>query len=648
MDSKAVIVLKKFMNVLVTTEKRADRALDDAVRISSGGKFKTMLALQSSFINNIKKYSANYDDSSASGRTESRAAIEAFLKKYCGINLNNNDTGSISGRDAGSRMIKDVNNVVADSVASIKKFKLPASSSTWIEGLHVHWPTASSSLEKFIIKGLNTSWIANSLRLIRESYGISFYANHLLSKELFVKFTNNPNDQYSARAGITNYRYDGSKLVAELGLMINLAQAKNIDRKSVSGAVNNGAWMMDGTISHELTHALMASSMDAYNGMVWLPAYITEGLAELVVGADSRLKWGEDDIKLASSNNTGVLKGAFSNISPENRLYLRSYSAGYMLLRYLAKQANYTYPKLPKGIKGNTKRTGITVTSKAKGTFDALYYGDKIKTVTFDAKAKKTTVLANEINNKITVNGTSNKAYGDDGNDTIIIKAGKSNYGFGEEGNDKFYIYGGKNHKVSGGIGDDRIVLSGGSNNTVHGNAGDDVLVVAKNAGAGNIIYGDAGNDTITVNVSKKVKVFGGSGDDIININKGKGHIIDLAAGTNIVSVAAKNVILNQKSKKAADNITVKWSKNIGTLRINSVANAAAKYGDTLAVNGADSTDFDFSKTVINGMDTLALKAKADNGCGIDITGWEKGAFSGIYFGDIYLSHAQINEKAGF
>ncbi|MBR1859365.1 MAG: hypothetical protein IJ797_07690, partial [Selenomonadaceae bacterium] len=63
----------------------------------------------------------------------------AFLKNECGIDLTNADTGSVTGWDAGNRVVKDKYNVVSQASRPMN-WSLPSSSMTMINGLEISWP----------------------------------------------------------------------------------------------------------------------------------------------------------------------------------------------------------------------------------------------------------------------------------------------------------------------------------------------------------------------------------------------------------------------------------------------------------------------------------------------------------------------------
>ena len=120
-------VIKKFMGVL-----SAGMSANDAFNVASGGKYKSQYDFQESMKADINSYIAG--GGTASG----------FLKEKCGININNTDTGAITGSDAGGRADK-TNTSVVPQASSPVNWSLPASDMTVIKGLEVYWPTGYSA-----------------------------------------------------------------------------------------------------------------------------------------------------------------------------------------------------------------------------------------------------------------------------------------------------------------------------------------------------------------------------------------------------------------------------------------------------------------------------------------------------------------------
>ena len=262
------------------------------------------------------------------------------------------------------------------------------------------------------------------------------------------------------------------------------------------------------------------------------------------------------------------------------------------------------------------------------------------------------TVYARKGNDKITVyEGNNHFINGDDGNDTIEVKNGNVHSINGGKGNDTLKIKGGNYHYVFGDAGDDTIYVDAGEVNVVMGGSGNDTIYVRKQAmgsyysGTAGGIQGGAGNDTIKVQAGIHHEIRTGSGSDKVELTGGSDHYVFLDKGTNIVQVSTADVTLQQTSKKSIDKITVNWSKEIGTLQINTVANASSKYKDYLTITGVKSSDVLIGFTGRNS--TNLSIASYDMSNIINIIEWVNNkSFSGIQFDDKKMSFSKINKIA--
>lgn len=122
-DYKPEDSMKRFMHSLAISEGDIDKRINDAVSAATKGYIKT------------------YDDLvTAMGNDRAAAGSgDAFLKQYCNINLDNEDTGSILGSDAGGRFGKNAEEAVWEA-GSTKYWTNPTADDTYINGLHVKWP----------------------------------------------------------------------------------------------------------------------------------------------------------------------------------------------------------------------------------------------------------------------------------------------------------------------------------------------------------------------------------------------------------------------------------------------------------------------------------------------------------------------------
>ncbi len=318
-------VMKAFMKSLDEATTSGSDVLDEAINYATGGTITDKAELVSNFMRDLNAASSYTD----------------FLSDKCGIILGNADTGAITGSDAGGSTTKTAESVVPETVA-VTSWGLPTTgSSTTIEGLTVNWPTAGVSgrgftdAEKHILKGLNSDWIQKSLALVQESYGLDFTYSDASVKTINVKFEEK-NDNTLA---YVSHSYNTSTgKASSLNLVVNMKYYKDIDPNSEDGALNTSSSMyhqagyLDRTIAHEFTHAVMAANINYFSS---LPMYIKEGAAELVHGIDDERQTNIVNLLNTTSGKT-KLQTIFNSGGTQGDS--DPYAAGYVLLRYLAKQ----------------------------------------------------------------------------------------------------------------------------------------------------------------------------------------------------------------------------------------------------------------------------------------------------------------------
>lgn len=595
-------VIKAFMHSLDETSLSGTAALDEAVKYASGGKFKTYNALIESFVKDCKKYSG-----------------DKFLKTYCGIDLSNKDTGAITGWDAGGLVVKTAKSVVEETGELDTTFTdntftvngLEVFLTSFIEGekgnryydyerekeesTRTQYNDLPNETQQYIWRALKTWWAGSVLDLIAESYGdnYSFKSNSsATAKSLcfgFMKYDINIDAETKPYSDIN----DETNTPAILSLLINTAVYGSLSKGGNPDGKASTIWSiiaqnpyLDRTLAHEMTHAVMMANIDNFGS---LPQSIKEGMAELTAGIDDERK---DKIKELSKASTKTLKKAL-DVTNTGTGYENSYAAGYMLLRYFAKQAS----NVPEGVHCDSDKTKIILASDYTGTtFNAEDYFSTIKEIDGTSLKSKVKLVGNSLANMIN-GGTKNdtllggagadKIYGkagndsidggdgkdllcgDSGNDTLTGGAGDDslwggtghdsliggNGGdtlSGEKGNDK--LFGGNGNDLLGG-GDDKDTLSGGSgNDTLWGDAGNDSLSGGKDndvlvGGIGNdTLCGDSGDDVLAGWDGKDILI-GGSGNDSLwgdagndSLSGGKGNdLLDGGDGADTLSGGTGN-----------------------------------------------------------------------------------------------------------
>lgn len=295
-------VIKNFMDSLDKTSLTGTDALSEAV--ASVSKFSSWAEL----INTMVKDCAAYNKDGT-----------AFLKDMCGIILDNDDTGAISGSDAGGNSTKTAESIVPESGS----WNYPNSSTFTVSGLTVNIQNFDSLSDsaKWIVGALYTWWIKESLSLIKSSFGFSFTESGTSVKTLDVYFYD------SSDGKLASSQYSRGQKSTELRLNINMHYYNDIDTSNPNGVGSSAALVtLDRTVAHELVHCIMSANVDYYEN---LPTSFKEGAAELVHGIDDKRP---SQIKSLSESSSS-LKQAMSGSGVD------AYAAGYIALRYLAKQA---------------------------------------------------------------------------------------------------------------------------------------------------------------------------------------------------------------------------------------------------------------------------------------------------------------------
>lgn len=520
--TSTVDTMKKFMNVLDTSSRGGLSGLNEAVQAVS--RFSSANDWIQNFINECN----DFNTTNSHGYT----SVDNFLAAVCDINLNNQDTGAITGKDAGGLTIKTPESIIPEN--NNGSFPTPGSKTT-IQGLTVKWPTTGYSgstltqSEQLVLYGLNSWWINESLNLINESYGLNFYNNSATISEISVKF----NYTQSSTLAYVNYSYSPSTgKSTQLNLSINMYHYNTIKSDNENGASDSTTTYLDRVIAHELTHAIMASTVDyAYK----LPQFAMEGLAELVHGIDDARKYTIRSLCLSSSRLSAAL-----NLYDTSTGTVDSYAAGYMALRYLAKQ-------------GQSTTDYITFTPTATMYYDTY---DSSKLIITESAATEVWL---DSRNKIKYDNIKN------------IDASSSN-----------------GQMILAGDTQQNTIISGRGNSSIWGGAGNVSDTLQGGTGATVFYYGiDEGNDIIqNYDVNKdmiylysgsNVTVNANSSDILLNI--GAQHItVKNTAGSNIIVQTSDGLKYNAWIGKENQANTIQYNKNYNFY-------AGGNQSDTLIIN---------------------------------------------------------------
>ena len=540
----AQTVIKNFMNKLDGTTSKGTTALDEAVK--SVSNFSSWSELTKTMVSDCKAYNGNYT---------------GFLKDMCDIVLDNEDTGAITGSDAGGDSTKTAESVVPESGT----INYPSSNTFTIQGLTVTVPALNSltDSQKFIVGGLYTWWIDSALTLINDSFGINFKEAGTSVKSIDVTFYNGG----AGEMAVTSY--SKTQKCTELHLKINMYYYNSIDTTNYNGVGSSAALTyLDRTIAHEMVHATMAANFDYFND---LPTVFKEGSAELLHGIDDKRRDKIQNLATSSSSLQSAFNGSGTN----------TYAAGYMAFRYLAKQAaNGRNPS--DSISGSSASndtstsTANTSTSTSTATTQATVSGStSINGTTLTVKGNFTEDIWLGEKNLIT-NKTSN--YANEGILTLdatqstgtIILAGNSKSDVIKSGSNGASLWGGAS-------GDD--VLIGGN--------GRDVFWYTS-GGGNDVVQNFTGGTSSTSDVLTIT-------DNNFSINRADGKLTCTMADEGTLSVSVGSDI-NQAIQYSTDG------RNI----------IGVKIGNTDSGN-----NFSYGKNIYyiggNGNDTLSIDNSAEN-----------------------------------
>jgi flagellin len=176
-------------------------------------------------------------------------------------------------------------------------------------------PTATDKLD--IIEALKRSWLAEGEALVQQFFGIEGDG-----APIEVKFV--AGQPYLAAVSFTGFEVATGRLTG-MTLNIDFSDFNPADWPNGAGAsgLNN-----DRIIAHELTHAIMARSMDMHD----LPLWFVEGTAEFIHGADARLF---NDLSATPGGSTAAKVATLMSTYLTANGSVQLYSAGYAAARYI-------------------------------------------------------------------------------------------------------------------------------------------------------------------------------------------------------------------------------------------------------------------------------------------------------------------------
>ena len=564
-------VMKNFMHSLDETDKSGRSALDDAVKSSSN--FKSYNEL-------VEKFQSDWKNA---------GNWHTFLVKYCGIILDNKDTGSILGKDAGGETSKGADDIILCKGDAI----YPEGTSFTVNGLTIYGIPPKESLtqdQQIIVQGLYSWWIRDALDLIEESYGLSYTEEKTTNSRMKLRL-------YAEEDGALAYvepHSDYEKEIESRTLGVNMAYFKNmsLDNRQGKVEINGTDYYLVRTIVHELTHGVMASNI---NYMPGLPLPIIEGAtAELIHGADDNRR--NNIIKYAKNEDSSFEK-LVKYLNPESagvEMGVMPYAGGYIFMRYFLKQAadtNFDY---------DSYRENVSVDDENFAT----NYFDKV------------TMTGSNLADTITNSGSNVTINAQDG--ANLIRNYSDDVKITSGADDDAISNSGSQVTIKAGAGDDSI-LNTSSQVTIKADTGDDLI---ENYGASSFIYGGAKHDTIS-NFGTNIFVSGGAGNDVLSNTNSNVTLSGDGGNDSIQSSGANSSV---KGGAGVDSIT-----NTGE---NAIIWSDA--GNDLIINGSDSSSIGLSETTTSDEDTdlssIGANSTIFGGAGKDsIQNSAKGSF--IYGG---------------
>ncbi len=489
-----VETMKRFVAYLDDTSKTdAEDALKYAVRECSG--FYDMQDAIDCFIADCR----NINDA------------ERFLVEKCGIILDNNDTGALTGWDAGGMTVKtDASIVPADGDADYPSSTFTRHRFTFTVPSRYFLNTQ----ERLVVQAFYSWWADSIIDLIEDSYELKFSSSDLNFNKAPISFYYDSSDAAAAYGGY--------------GIDINMSQVSFEESDRTGGG-------LDKTLAHEMTHVIQYASFNE-ELIEDLPHFMIEGMADLTAGRDN---WTVGEI----ADDPDTLAYYLTlDYTPSYTQDL--YSAGYMFMRYLtwhgSEESGATDENLfDDGSGGNANdvinRDGQNLKYGAQMTYDRSvdrYIGigeaalsvdddehvevwlngwdgktyDNIKNLDGGSARNEAILAGNNQSNEIRGGSGTNLMWGGDlGDDTLIG---------GEGGNTYFYLY------------------TNGAD--VIENARDDDLINLLNIGLEEINFGDiqmdGGSIKIGMNDGGSIKV-NGAADVIFQLNNGVGFKADRSTG---------------------------------------------------------------------------------------------------------------------
>lgn len=243
--------IKKLLATMFSSKNNNSEALDEGIRSISN--FSGAADLVNSVVIEANHYKVK------------GVSTDTFLLDRCGINLNNEDIGAITGADAGG-VLKTADSVVPEY--SDERKWLPSDTTSDIgSNLIIKWPAnviASMNAkrdsgapgdaytpEERIVSGLYSWWIAEGLKLVEESTGANLA---ITGKTWTLNIIFENTTKHTTRIATDTYNKN-IKLYIDIGTFNDIL----IDKNGYNS--NYRLYYFDRLVSHELTHATLTACL---------------------------------------------------------------------------------------------------------------------------------------------------------------------------------------------------------------------------------------------------------------------------------------------------------------------------------------------------------------------------------------------------
>lgn len=494
-------------------------------------------------------------------------STQDFLEQVCGVRRNNTDTGAITGSDAGGSVTKTTESIIPES-STAKELSSAEYNSFTKNGLTVNItydePSSVGSTynyevdnyiaqQKLVVKKLYNWWIPEALDLINQSLGINFSDGRANCTTLDIKFTD---DSYSGTIDWNDTTDMGKSSTMSMTINMNkLSGLTESDKNGTLSSAENDNYLSTTYLDRILVQNLVVLALRAnipyfYN----LPAGIRYGLQFIVGGYDDSTYSDYSYDYLDNNNN----------------------ASAYTFMRWFAK--NYADKVTDTGsdsdgLKYNTARTAVTITSDYSGTeLEDDDYDSTVVTITGASLSTGLEIEGNSKANVIVGTKGADTIDGGSGNDTLTGGAGADVFLYESgEGNDVITDYT---------AGQDSISIDGGAVSAATANGSNVVLTIGRNS----LTLKNAANKNITISDNQgefTTLVSGSSSSDTSSSGGSSSTVLTITNSTKSpVTMSSSYITANAKSRSTAVSIT-------GNSKANSIV--GGKGADTL--NGGSGND---------------------------------------------------------